>query len=417
MHFETVNCPQCGGPLEGVAEAGFYCCPYCRSHIRVSFSNQDPDRRPDGRLTVWDQQTGDPLCYILLPAGWSAEGALLPYLQSANWPMTLQVQARPAQDPVRINYWSGSAFKEVRSGMVRHREGAFDQVDMMPMKGLTSPSQYADAFFMDQAGSFQNIWLHDSRPLPQEPPLDYASRAGEMARTISQQIQAQTPPGMWSRVDQAFYDGVTRIYDYQQEGQDWRMAVAVLIDGIEISGGAGGFFFGASMTYIIWESQYLLSLTSPRDLFDDYYGAFIMFASTMQASPQVFQRMERERTRISGQLQAAQSDWFNAHMDMMRQQQASFDAYNQAWFARSDSQHKAMRQASASQGSAMDRIFDKYSEAVRGVDTYIRPDGTEVEYSVINEAAFASATDSRTTFATQARDFRSIDWVKMKKKY
>ena len=301
--------------------------------------------------------------------------------------------------------------------MARHREGSFDQVDMMPMKRLISPNQYADAFFMGLAGSFQNIWLHDSRPLPQAPPLDYPARSQEMAWTIGKQIEAQTPPGMWSRVDQAFYDGVTRIYDYQQEGQDWRMAVAVLIDGIQISGGASGFFFGASLSYIIWESQYPLCLTSPRDLFDDYYSAFIMFASTMQSSPQILQQMERERARISGQLQAAQSDWFNAHMDMMRQQEASFDAYNRAWYANSDRQHKAMRQSSASQGSAMDRIFDKYSEAVRGVDTYIRPDGTEVEYSVVNEAAFASATDSRTTFATQARDFRSIDWVEMRKKF
>ena len=97
MHFETVNCPQCGGPLEGVDRAGFYICPYCRSYIRVSFSRQDPRRRPDGRLTVLDQETGDPVSYILLPPAWSAEGRLLPSLQSVNWPMTLQVRAWPPQ--------------------------------------------------------------------------------------------------------------------------------------------------------------------------------------------------------------------------------------------------------------------------------------------------------------------------------
>jgi hypothetical protein len=57
------------------------------------------------------------------------------------------------------------------------------------------------------------------------------------------------------------------------------------------------------------------------------------------------------------------------------------------------------------------------SEANRGVNTYIRPDGTEVEYSVVNEAAFANANDSHDTFATQNRDFASCDWVEMKKKY
>lgn len=416
MHFETVNCPQCGGPLEGVDRAGFYICPYCRSYIRVSFSRQDPQRRPDGRFTVLDQETGDPVSYILLPPAWSAEGRLLPSLQSVNWPMTLQVRAWPPHDPVVIEYQSGAAFKDIRSGMTRHIEGAYDPVDKMPMKRLIPPGQYADAFFLGRAGHFQNIRLYDSRPLPQEPPLDYQARADESARITRQQIEAYTPPGMWSRVDQAFFDGVTRIYDYEEGGRAWRMAVALLIDGIQISGGARGLLFGASMTYIIWETQYLLCLTSPRELFEDYYSDLVMFASTMQSSPQVLDRMEKERARISGQLQAAQSDWFEGHMKMMRDQEASFDAYNQAWFARSDRQHKAMRQASASQGSAMDRIFEKYSQAVRGVDCYLRPDGTEVEYSVVNEAAFASASDSRTSFATQARDFHSIDWVEMKKK-
>ena len=57
------------------------------------------------------------------------------------------------------------------------------------------------------------------------------------------------------------------------------------------------------------------------------------------------------------------------------------------------------------------------SEAIRGVNTYIRPDGTEVEYSVVNEHAYAYVNDSRTTFATQSHTFESPDWIEMKRKY
>ena len=417
MQFETVSCPQCGGPLEGVGSAGFYTCPYCKSKIRVSFSNHDPNRRPDGRLTVHDRQTGEELCYVLLPKEWTAEGVIYPSMQSANWPLTLAVTAQSPGQEACIEYASGSAFKDIRSGMMRHVEGQFDRADMMPMKRVLSPQQYADAIFSGMAGSFQNVLLHDTRPLPKEPPIDYALKANETAEMTRQQLAANTPFGMWSRVDASFFDGGTRIYDYSHEGREWRMAVAVLIDGIQISGGAGGLLFASAMTYIIWETQYVLILRSSRHLFDQFYGDFVMFGSTMQSSLQVATRMEMERGRITGQLQEQQSDWFKAHMKMMQEQQASFDAYNRAWFARSDQRHRAMRQSSATQTSAHDRIFDKYSEAVRGVDTYIRPDGMEVEYSVINEAAFASATDSQTTFATQQRDFQSIDWVEMKKKY
>lgn len=417
MHFETVNCPQCGGPLEGVAQEGFYRCPYCRSHIRVTFTRQDPTRRSDGRMTVFDRQTGAELCYVLLPGGWSAEGSLVPHFQSSNWPMRLDIAAWPPQDPVRIVYQSGASYKDMGSGFMAPAEGTFDQMDMMPVKRLVSPAQYADAIFLSLAGPFQNTWLHDSRPLPQEPAPDYETIKRETYVQISQLIAASTPPGMWSRLDEVYCEGATRIYDYEAGGQSFRMAIAVLIDGVKISFGAGGFFPGTARSYTNWESQYTLRLTAPRDLFDLYYPDYVMFCSTMQASPVLLENFEKERTRISGNLKQAQSDWFNAHMERMRQQQASFDAYNRAWFANSDRRHRAMRRTSASQTSGMDRIFEKYSEAVRGVDTYIRPDGTEVEYSVVNEAAFAHANDSRTTFATQQRDFQSVDWIEMKKKY
>jgi len=101
----------------------------------------------------------------------------------------------------------------------------------------------------------------------------------------------------------------------------------------------------------------------------------------------------------------------------MREQQAAFDAYNAAWRARSDETHLANRAAYAGRQASEDRISDIRSEGIRGVDTYIRPDGTEVEYSVINEKAYANVNDSRDTFATQSKDFESIDWVEMKKKY
>ncbi len=82
-----------------------------------------------------------------------------------------------------------------------------------------------------------------------------------------------------------------------------------------------------------------------------------------------------------------------------------------------DPKMQASRQSAAAARSSEDRISDMRSEAIRGVNTYIRPDATEVEYSVINESAYAYVNDSRTTFATQSRAFASPDWVMMQRKY
>ena len=137
----------------------------------------------------------------------------------------------------------------------------------------------------------------------------------------------------------------------------------------------------------------------------------------MQASPRMADLITQERNSIMGFLADRQQRDFEAHQDLMRQQQASFDAYNKAWHARSDSMHNSFRSTSAAAQSSEDRISDMVSEGIRGVNTYIRPDGTEVEYSVVNEAAFANTNDSRDTFATQDKAFESCNWVEMKKKY
>ena len=168
---------------------------------------------------------------------------------------------------------------------------------------------------------------------------------------------------------------------------------------------------------VFWDSLYVLTLKAPAELFESQYDHLIMFCSSMQASPAVANRIIDERNRILGYMENRQRTEFEAHQRRMSEQQAAFDAYNQAWHQRSDQAHQANRAASSARQASGDRMSDMQSEATRGVDTYIRPDGTEVEYSVVNESAFANANDSRDTFATQSKAFESADWVEMKKKY
>jgi hypothetical protein len=176
-------------------------------------------------------------------------------------------------------------------------------------------------------------------------------------------------------------------------------------------------FFGGMSTSVFWDALYVLTLRAPAEIFESQYENLVMFCSSMQSSPAVATRMIDERNRILGYLESRQRSEFEAHQRRMQEQQASFDAYNQAWHTRSDRSHQANRAAYSNRQASGDRMSDMQSEATRGVDTYIRPDGSEVEYSVVNEAAFANANDSRETFATQSKAFESMDWVEMKKKY
>ena len=213
------------------------------------------------------------------------------------------------------------------------------------------------------------------------------------------------------------YEGITRIYDFEENGQEMRQAVTTFVSGVQISFSAPMMIFGGTSKFMFWDVPYVLTLKASADDFEQNYENLIMFCSTMQASPRMADLITQERNRIMGFLADRQQRDFEAHQDLMRQQQASFDAYNQAWHARSDSMHNSFRSTSAAGQSSQERSSDMVSEGIRGVNTYIRPDGTEVEYSVVNDAVYANANDSHDTFAPQGREFASCDWVEMKKKY
>lgn len=418
MTIEVFMCPQCGGNLEDVYRSGYYTCPYCRARMRINVFDPDPNTRPDGRRTIYDRDTGGELCYIKLPRGWLAEGSIENRLQSANWPFCIRVRANAPDRSALIRYQSGASFKEVvTSSVERHNEGGFDQAEMMPMMRLRNASEYADAFMAIDVPQGTALQLIDTRPLPKIPPEDEEAKRRQVFEETASVLRAKTPPGMRSGVDQAFYNGITRVYSFPENGIEMRQAVATVVSGVKISFGAPMMFFGRMSSSVFWDALFVLTLRAPAEFFESNYENLVMFCSSMQSAPAVATRMIDERNRILGYLESRQRSEFEAHQRRMQEQQASYDAYNQAWLAKADSEHKARRANYAAQQSSDSSIYDKLSEANRGVDTYIRPDGTEVEYSVVNEAAFANANDSRNTFATQSKAFESVDWVEMKKKY
>ncbi len=418
MTIEVFKCPQCNGNLEEVNKSGFYTCPYCGARMQINVYEPDPNTRPDGRRTIYDPNTGAELCYIKLPRGWLAEGSIENRLQSANWPFCLRVRANAPDRTALIRYQSGASFKEVvNSSVERHIEGGFDQAEMMPMMRLRNPAEYADAFMAIDVPSGTALQPVDTRPLPKLPPEDEEAKRRQVFEETASVLRAKTPPGMRSGVDQSFYNGITRVYSFLENGIEMRQAVATIISGVKISFGAPMMFFGGMSTSVFWDALYVLTLRAPAEFFEINYENLVMFCSSMQSAPAVATRMIEERNRILGYLESRQRSEFEAQQRRHQEQEASYAAYNKAQFERSDRDFRARRASSVAQQSSEDRMSDQMSEAIRGVDTYIRPDGTEVEYSVINEAAFANVNDSRDTFATQSKAFESADWVEMKKKY
>ena len=148
-----------------------------------------------------------------------------------------------------------------------------------------------------------------------------------------------------------------------------------------------------------WTVRHIFMLMAPPASFDaELTGAFKEVCSSVKISDYVYDRWAkaaeadaqalRQKTQMTLQQQQAQ---FEAMQAFNRAQQQAFDSYQQAWWDRENSTWAANRARDRAAASSVSTA-DKWSEAIRGVNTYVRPDGSEVQVSVSADTAWTNAS-------------------------
>jgi hypothetical protein len=104
------------------------------------------------------------------------------------------------------------------------------------------------------------------------------------------------------------------------------------------------------------------------------------------------EQMIRDVANYTQQNIAQQNANFQAMQQANRSLQEAFDSANQAWWNRSNAHHAQVMASSRSTfgESSADRISRMQSEAIRGVNTYQREDGSTVEVSVDYDHAYSN---------------------------
>jgi len=132
-------------------------------------------------------------------------------------------------------------------------------------------------------------------------------------------------------------------------------------------------------------------MVCPKDRFDEDYKDFVQFVSTfkidqfiIQESINIQNKMAIDVANYTQQNIAQQNANFQAMQQANRSLQEAYDSANQAWWNRSNAHHAQVMSSSRSTfgESSADRISRMQSEAIRGVNTYVREDGSTVEVSV-----------------------------------
>jgi hypothetical protein len=151
---------------------------------------------------------------------------------------------------------------------------------------------------------------------------------------------------------------------------------------------------------VYWSCDRVLTLTAPEGSFEELFqNDFASVVTSTYVHPDVISlgRAEAQQTNAAiqsnTQVALAQSNAaFNAQQAAHRQQQAAFNAYNDSISAARDARQASFRAstnaqfAGASAGAGGSRA--DFSEAIRGVNTYVTSDGREVELSVHADVAY-----------------------------
>lgn len=148
-------------------------------------------------------------------------------------------------------------------------------------------------------------------------------------------------------------------------------------------------------TYTWMSDPIFVLITSKEEYSDLVQKAFKQVCSTFKLSPEVMSEYRRlqmqweqeNRTMMNSQAQAQYQNGQNL-INLGQQRMAANQRYVESMMERSNKQYQMQRDSYNSRVAAQDRMRDARSEAIRGVNTYIKPDGKEVEVSVRAESVW-----------------------------
>lgn len=445
-----LKCPSCGAPLEDDGDDSFT-CEYCGSTIRVRRRDVDPD----GATSICDG-AGQPLLHARIPFGWRVTSAVKECGATGSaYPVSVRAELAGEHGEF-IRYRSGEGFSDM-DPVMRMGNPSGIAVNIRPFQ---TPAVYLDSLAMAYcANTPGQLSFVEQRPMPLIEPLNIAEGRQRMQALAQNEINMQSTSSMAFNLDDIFFDGCTRVYRVAGNGAALMMALATCVEGFKVTPSVGGMGmgglnlggllggllggkgssrgqtaggqqpfgqrngYGVGKQVIEWKSRHLFLLQTPEDVFEQaYLTAFTDFCSTLRVDASVLSEAEARHNDDILRAQAAtranidqQNRAFQSYQQAHAAQVAAFDSYNKAWWDRTNSSDAARRSSYQSRLASEDRTREKFSEATRGVNTYSRTDGSEVELSVGSDTAWQS--DGGTVVGGSRGFDPGAGWTQLQRRY
>ncbi len=158
---------------------------------------------------------------------------------------------------------------------------------------------------------------------------------------------------------------------------------------------------GFDSARIIWDIHNFSGLESPVEPNEDEVRDFLSFTKSVEYHPQLIKMFEQtQQQMLMNQMQANQMI-MNGFQQSMRMQQQGFERSFNAMKSVSDMSFDMTAQRVAADNAAFDRQVQMNHEAIMGVNTYQRTDGTNVEVSTRADRVFQSTNDPSTVVGVE----------------
>ena len=145
---------------------------------------------------------------------------------------------------------------------------------------------------------------------------------------------------------------------------------------------------GLSSAVMSWQIFYFSGFVSPTMPTDREISDFFRFRDSVRICQPLSRSIEQLQTAIVNQNIMTQQAITNSIQQATRSQQASFERSQAAIKSLGEFRDQLMQQRIADDNARFDRSVRRNHEAIMGVNTYTRTDGTNVEVSVAADRAF-----------------------------
>ena len=432
MPATTLTCPNCGRTFEAPEGLDVCFCPACGTKISLTKSAPKPVQMP----VVFQDARGFAIGSALVPEGWNLSGTYEEIKIDEITPFgTTATAASPDQTMTLGSRYGEHWYHYLLNGPLQLAS------PRKQWKKYMEPQDYLQSVAERIAGT--KVTPVTGGSLPTAYSLNRNQEATKLVSRFEENAHIQLPNVQCElRLQNVLCEAQALICRYKKNGTDWTVITGADLFGLEYYDAAPMGTLNRKMTNVLrlkgkkkapedgslpefghasdygkpvdaieWGSKRLYFAVGPTEKEGEVMKNFFIFAGSWTQDVSLNQRLEQAHI---AQVQSEQASLRNA-MNYAVQSQA-MNMQRQAQISQTLSEtSNIIMQGYNNRMASQDRISDNWSQAIRGVDSYVTTDGRTVEHSVVSDHVYQNQYGDTIGVSGQL-DEVPRDWTEIHKK-